>query len=224
MEATAIHALLQSRFGDAVLDYVDRFEKGSLVAAGRVAEIAAFLRDDPALGFESLMCLTGLDWDGYDASGKGKSVDILGYDELGRPAGLRPRRRRRPGRGLRPLLPPPRPQAHAVRARAPRRARGGLGGRGVADGRLARARGVGPRRDPLRGPPRPEAHPAGRGLGGPPAAQGLRDAGRLAGRAPGRPRLRGLQVGRVGRDAARRREAAGCGNSGPRPGTKGRWA
>jgi NADH-quinone oxidoreductase subunit C len=85
MEATAIHALLQNRFGDAVLDYVDSYEKGSLVAAGRVAEIAAFLRDDAALGFESLMCLTGLDWDGYDTTGKGKSVDILGYDELGRP-------------------------------------------------------------------------------------------------------------------------------------------
>jgi NADH-quinone oxidoreductase subunit C len=85
MEATAIHALLQSRFGDAVLDYVDSYEKGSLVAAGRVGEIATFLRDDAALGFESLMSLTGLDWDGYDATGKGKSVDILGYDELGRP-------------------------------------------------------------------------------------------------------------------------------------------
>jgi NADH-quinone oxidoreductase subunit C len=85
MEATAIHALLQSRFGDAVLDYVDSYEKGSLVAAGRVGEIATFLRDDAALGFESLMSLAGLDWDGYDATGKGKSVDILGYDELGRP-------------------------------------------------------------------------------------------------------------------------------------------
>ncbi|MDO9693368.1 MAG: NADH-quinone oxidoreductase subunit C [Candidatus Latescibacteria bacterium] len=85
MEATAIHALLQSRFGDAVLDYVDSYEKGSLVAAGRVGEIATFLRDDATLGFESLMSLTGLDWDGYDATGKGKSVDILGYDELGRP-------------------------------------------------------------------------------------------------------------------------------------------
>ena len=52
MEATAIHALLQSRFGDAVLDYVDSYEKGSLVAAARVGEIAKFLRDDAALGFE----------------------------------------------------------------------------------------------------------------------------------------------------------------------------
>ena len=31
------------------------------------------------------MCLTGIDWDGYDEAGKGKSVAILGYDGLGQP-------------------------------------------------------------------------------------------------------------------------------------------
>ncbi len=85
MEATAIHERLQQEFGDAVLDYVDSFDKGSLVAAAKVAEIAAFLRDTPELAFDLLMCLSGIDWDGYDESGKGKSVAILGYDEEGRP-------------------------------------------------------------------------------------------------------------------------------------------
>src|SRR6185437_14553409 len=56
--------------------------------------------------------------------------------------------------------------------------------RRLADGRLARARGVGPdgRRD--RRPPEPEADPPRRGLGGAPAAQGLPDrrrAGSLLG-------------------------------------------
>jgi len=85
MEATAIHDLLKARFGDDVLDYVDDHEQGALVAAARVAEIAQAMRDEDDLDFDSLMCLTGIDWDGYDEKGKGKSVAILGYDELGKP-------------------------------------------------------------------------------------------------------------------------------------------
>jgi len=83
MEATAIHERLQQQFGDAVLDYVDSFDKGSLVAPEQVAEIALFLRDDPELACDLLMCLSGIDWDGYDENGKGKSPAILGYDGLG---------------------------------------------------------------------------------------------------------------------------------------------
>src|SRR5260221_2826282 len=59
-----------------------------------------------------------------------------------------------------------------------------IGGRRVADGRLARARGVGSDGHPLRRPSEPEAHPPGRRLGRPPAAQGLPDrrrAGALLG-------------------------------------------
>jgi len=85
MEATAIHALLVEKLGDAALEYVDALEKGTIVAPDKIAEAATILRDDPALHFEQLMCLSGVDWDGYDDSGKGKSVQILGYDELGKP-------------------------------------------------------------------------------------------------------------------------------------------
>jgi NADH:ubiquinone oxidoreductase subunit C len=31
------------------------------------------------------MCLSGIDWDGYDENGKGKSVAILGYTDEGKP-------------------------------------------------------------------------------------------------------------------------------------------
>jgi len=85
MEATAIHDLLKQRFGDDVLDLVDDHEQGAQVAPARVAEIALALRDGDDLDFDSLMCLTGIDWDGYDETGKGKSVAILGYDESGKP-------------------------------------------------------------------------------------------------------------------------------------------
>ena len=85
MEATAIHEFLKERFGDDVLEYVDSHEKGAQVAPARVAEIAQTLRDEETLDFNLLMCLTGVDWDGYDEAAKGKSVAILGYDELGQP-------------------------------------------------------------------------------------------------------------------------------------------
>ena len=208
MEATAIHALLQDRFGEDVLDYVDTCEKGTLVAAGRVAEIAAFLRDDAALGFESLMSLTGLDWDGYDVAGKGKSVAILGYDVLGRPEVSD-----RVGDGdlgvAYALYSHRHGHKHTLFVRVPRAAPDVASVAAVwptADWHEREASDlVGIR---FAGRAGLRRHPAGRRLGGPPAAQGLRDARRLAGRAPRRPRLRGLQVGRVGRDAARRRAEA----------------
>lgn len=85
MEAAAIHALLSEKLGDAVLDVIDSYEKGSVIAADRIADACLLLRDEPSLHFDQLMCLSGVDWDGYDESGKGKSVAILGYDELGKP-------------------------------------------------------------------------------------------------------------------------------------------
>lgn len=85
MESNAIHALLCEKLALPDLEFVDSYEKGTVVPADRIAEAAAFLREEPSLCFEQLMCLTGVDWDGYDENGKGKSVPILGYDELGRP-------------------------------------------------------------------------------------------------------------------------------------------
>lgn len=85
MEHAQIHALLVERFGDAVLDLVEGKQPRTVVAADRIGEIALVMRDDPDLAFEYLMCLSGIDWDGYDESGKGKSVKILGYDENGVP-------------------------------------------------------------------------------------------------------------------------------------------
>jgi len=85
MEATAIHEKLQAELGEAILEYVDGPEKGTIVSAEKILETATLMRDDPDLAFDQLMCLSGLDWDGYDEAGKGKSVAILGYDDLGKP-------------------------------------------------------------------------------------------------------------------------------------------
>ncbi|MCP4144387.1 MAG: NADH-quinone oxidoreductase subunit C [bacterium] len=85
MEALKIHELLKERFADAVGEFNDGLEKGSTIEAGSIAEVAEFMRNDETLSFDLLMCLTGVDWDGYDENGKGKSVAILGYDENGEP-------------------------------------------------------------------------------------------------------------------------------------------
>jgi len=85
MEAVKIHELLKERFADAVGEFNDGLEKGTSIEAGSIAEVAEFMRNDETLSFDLLMCLTGVDWDGYDEGGKGKSVAILGYDENGEP-------------------------------------------------------------------------------------------------------------------------------------------
>ncbi len=86
MEHAAIHALLVEKFADAILAFHGEGpEPAADVAPERIADVALFLRDDPRLELDLLMCLSGIDWDGYDAAGKGKSVAILGYNADGTP-------------------------------------------------------------------------------------------------------------------------------------------
>jgi len=59
-----IHTLLTQKFGDAILEaklegVIDPF---IVVAPHRVREVALFLRDEEALQFDVLMCLSGMDY------------------------------------------------------------------------------------------------------------------------------------------------------------------
>jgi len=86
MEQAAIYQLLAEQFGEAMQAWnEDGPQPGATVAADRIAEVARFLRQDPRLEFDLLMCLSGVDWDGFDEAGKGKSVPILGYEADGKP-------------------------------------------------------------------------------------------------------------------------------------------
>jgi NADH-quinone oxidoreductase subunit C len=86
MEEKAIYELLAKRLEDAELVWQESGpETFALVPAARIHDAALFLREDPRLAFDFLMCLSGIDWDGYDENGKGKSVDILGYNQDGTP-------------------------------------------------------------------------------------------------------------------------------------------
>jgi len=80
MEQKAIYELLAEHLGEAALGFNDEgVEAYADIAPAKIAEAALFLRDDERLRFNQLMCLSGIDWDGYDENGKGKSVAILGY-------------------------------------------------------------------------------------------------------------------------------------------------
>ena len=63
MDAPAILERLQQRFGPAIiggkLDVLDPWVE---VAAGSLVEVARFLRDEPALRFNFLHCVTGVDY------------------------------------------------------------------------------------------------------------------------------------------------------------------
>lgn len=86
MEQKAIYDLLAEKLGADALGFnEDGVDAYADIAVGRIAEICLFLRDEEALDFNQLMCLSGIDWDGLDENGKGKSVAILGYNSDGSP-------------------------------------------------------------------------------------------------------------------------------------------
>ena len=64
MEAQAIFDTLKGKFGDAVVELQSEgFSPAFVVVApASVGDIARFLKDDPALSFDSLMSLSGVDY------------------------------------------------------------------------------------------------------------------------------------------------------------------
>jgi NADH-quinone oxidoreductase subunit C len=64
VEAQAIFDALKGKFGDAVVELQSEgFSPAFVVVApAAVKEIARFLKADPALSFDSLMCLSGVDY------------------------------------------------------------------------------------------------------------------------------------------------------------------
>jgi len=86
MEPKAIFDLLVAHLGEGTAEFREHeIEPWACVSVAHIADACAFLRDDPRLEFNQLMCLSGIDWDGYDEDGKGKSVTILGYNADGTP-------------------------------------------------------------------------------------------------------------------------------------------
>ena len=64
MDPKTIFETLKSRFGDAVTEFQEQGVRPPfvVVASEKILEISRFLRDDPATAFDSLMCLSGVDY------------------------------------------------------------------------------------------------------------------------------------------------------------------
>ena len=64
MEPKAIFEAVKGKFGEAVVELQEEGFRPPflLVSPESVREIALFLRDDPAMKFDSLMCLSGVDY------------------------------------------------------------------------------------------------------------------------------------------------------------------
>jgi NADH-quinone oxidoreductase subunit C len=63
MTAQELHDQLKSRFGDAVLEAkLDAMQPWVRIAPNRTKEICLWLRDEPSMQFDYLMCLSGMDY------------------------------------------------------------------------------------------------------------------------------------------------------------------
>ncbi len=63
MTPQEIHQKLQSKFGDAILESnFEAFDPWIRIKPEVTAEVSKFLKDDPDLKFDSLMCLSGMDY------------------------------------------------------------------------------------------------------------------------------------------------------------------
>jgi NADH-quinone oxidoreductase subunit C len=63
MTPADIHARLAEKFGEAVLAFESQaIQPWTVVAAAAIAEVARVLKEDPALAFDNLMCLSAVDY------------------------------------------------------------------------------------------------------------------------------------------------------------------
>ncbi len=63
MDAPSIHERLTSKLGEAVTSFHgDALQPFAVIAASRIAEVAAFCKDEPDLAFDNLMCLSAVDY------------------------------------------------------------------------------------------------------------------------------------------------------------------
>lgn len=84
MTEEQIHQRLAARFEEAVLGFHgDVHQPWSQVEPMRVGEVAQFLRDEADLAFDRCLLVSGVDWEGHDANGKGKHREINRYEEDG---------------------------------------------------------------------------------------------------------------------------------------------
>ena len=65
MTEQEIFDVLKEQFGDRVIDLTENVDPWIRVEAEATAEVSEFLRADDRMQFESLMCLSGVDYDDH---------------------------------------------------------------------------------------------------------------------------------------------------------------
>ena len=65
MTAQEIFENMQAKFGDRIIDLVENVDPWVRIKPEAIAEVCDYCRNDTVLGFESLMCLSGVDYDDH---------------------------------------------------------------------------------------------------------------------------------------------------------------
>jgi NADH-quinone oxidoreductase subunit C len=83
MDAKAIHEALVARFGERITGVdLEATSPFAVVATDAIAEVAAFCKSDPALAFDNLMCLSGVDYPKADPPRMEVAYHVLSYTHL----------------------------------------------------------------------------------------------------------------------------------------------
>jgi NADH-quinone oxidoreductase subunit C len=86
MTPAEIHAYIVERMPEALTGFdADAVQPALQIDREHLVELALLLRDDEALSFDRLLVVSGVDWEGYDETGKGKHRKIARYEEDGTP-------------------------------------------------------------------------------------------------------------------------------------------
>lgn len=91
MTPAEIHAFIAARLPDAITGFdADAAQPAIHVVPDELVDLALLLRDEDALAFDRLLLVSGVDWEGYDESGKGRHRKIARYEEDGTPGDAGP--------------------------------------------------------------------------------------------------------------------------------------
>ena len=81
MDAPSIHGRLKDRFGEKIVAFqAENLQPWAVVAPDAIAEVAAFVKSDPALAFDNLLCLSAVDYPKEDPPRMEVVYHLLSYE------------------------------------------------------------------------------------------------------------------------------------------------
>jgi NADH-quinone oxidoreductase subunit C len=81
VDAASIHGRLAERFGEKILAFqAETLQPWAVVAPDAIAEVATFVKSDPALAFDNLLCLSAVDYPKEDPPRMEVVYHLLSYE------------------------------------------------------------------------------------------------------------------------------------------------